>query len=250
MSVGDADPAAVVASLRRNVDGLQALSAQRASIEEGLKEMKQRDNILPKLMAVNTSGIDALFAQVRLVLFFAPCFLATRCCCCCLRLVFHAPLLALPNNASSSSLSCARTITTHVPLPLLVHRDLPEASTKSVTTRTHNAAATSRHDPRPPLHPPHTHTQHAQEIKKYDPLKADVAANVGQQQQLLAAVHRDNGAFRTIFDVDGWGRACEAAAAGVRGSAKVFRELLDHLSEGLRFYIGMQVRSSIVFAVG
>lgn len=45
--------------------------------------------------------------------------------------------------------------------------------------------------------------------------------------------------FRSIFDVPGWHAACVASAAGLRDSAKSFRSLLDHISEGLRFYIGM-----------
>ena len=36
----------------------------------------------------------------------------------------------------------------------------------------------------------------------------------------------------------GWRASCDSSAAGVRESAKVFRELSDHLIEGLRFYIG------------
>ena len=34
-----------------------------------------------------------------------------------------------------------------------------------------------------------------------------------------------------MFDVAGWRSSCDAAAAGVRDTAKTYRELLDHLSE-------------------
>ena len=48
---------------------------------------------------------------------------------------------------------------------------------------------------------------------------------------MLGEVERDGKAFRQVFDVAGWRASCDASAAGVRESGKVFRELLDHLSE-------------------
>lgn len=48
-------------------------------------------------------------------------------------------------------------------------------------------------------------------------------------------------AFRAAFEVAAWRAACEAAAGGVRSSVRCYREVLDHLSEGLRFYMSLQV---------
>ncbi|GLC38437.1 hypothetical protein PLESTB_001578000 [Pleodorina starrii] len=137
---GPEDPAAVVATLRRNLDALQALALERGGMEEALKELKTRDNVLPKLMATPPQNHDALFKE---------------------------------------------------------------------------------------------------ELKKYDTLIADVDKNLAAQDNLLAATAATNTAFRSVFDVNGWRAACEAAAAGVRETVRQYRELLDHGSEGLRFYLGM-----------
>ncbi len=67
------------------------------------------------------------------------------------------------------------------------------------------------------------------------------AAPLPQNDQLLAALSRDNSAFRSIFEIGAWRQACEQAAAGMRGQVKLFREVMDHLSEGLRFYMSLQV---------
>ena len=47
-------------------------------------------------------------------------------------------------------------------------------------------------------------------------------------------------AFREIFDISGWRTSCDAAASGVKRHAALFKELMDHLSEGLRFYLSLQ----------
>ena len=52
-------------------------------------------------------------------------------------------------------------------------------------------------------------------------------------------------AFRTVFEVASWRAACDASAAGMKSSLKLYREVLDHLSEGLRFYSSLQVRAGI-----
>eukprot|EP00198_Chlamydomonas_reinhardtii_P012800 XP_001702137.1 programmed cell death protein 6-interacting protein [Chlamydomonas reinhardtii] len=140
VSTGPEDPVAVVAGLRRNLDALQSLANERGGMEEALKELKNRDNILQKVMATNPTNHDALFRE---------------------------------------------------------------------------------------------------EIKKYDSLVADVDKNLAAQDALLAATGGANASFRTLFDVTGWRSACEAAAAGVRETVRQYRELLDHCSEGLRFYLGM-----------
>ncbi|WIA35320.1 hypothetical protein OEZ86_003775 [Tetradesmus obliquus] len=136
-----ADPAVVVASLRRNMEGLSQLSNDRAGLEDRLKELKARDNILPKLMAAGSANTDALFER---------------------------------------------------------------------------------------------------ELKKYDALKADVAANVGRNAELLAAISRDAQAFKAVFEVPAWRAACEGAAGGIKATLKTYKEVLDHLSEGLRFYMSLQ----------
>lgn len=60
VSVGDEEPAMVVANLRKALAEIDELSAERASIEEALKEERNRDNILPKLMA-SSGRSDKIF---------------------------------------------------------------------------------------------------------------------------------------------------------------------------------------------
>eukprot|EP00879_Flechtneria_rotunda_P013649 GHRR01014259.1.p1 GENE.GHRR01014259.1~~GHRR01014259.1.p1 ORF type:complete len:727 (+),score=319.48 GHRR01014259.1:344-2524(+) len=141
VSTGPADPAVVVASLRRNMEALDQLSSERAGLEEALKELKAKDNILPKLMAAGSSNTDTLFDR---------------------------------------------------------------------------------------------------ELKKYDEIKADVARNVARNTELLSAITRDAQAFKAVFEVPAWRASCEAAAAGIKGALKTYKEVLDHLTEGLRFYMSLQ----------
>uniref|UniRef100_A0A061S6K1 Programmed cell death 6-interacting protein n=1 Tax=Tetraselmis sp. GSL018 TaxID=582737 RepID=A0A061S6K1_9CHLO len=60
MSVDDMEPAAVISNLRGALRQLDELGSQRAGLEESLKAMKEKDNILPKLMA-SSSDHEALF---------------------------------------------------------------------------------------------------------------------------------------------------------------------------------------------
>jgi programmed cell death 6-interacting protein len=62
MSVDDMEPATVVAALRTGLQQLDTIGAHRAGLEESLKEMKTKDDILPKLMA-SSDDHDALFAK-------------------------------------------------------------------------------------------------------------------------------------------------------------------------------------------
>lgn len=57
---GDED--AVAGALKQSLAQLEALGAQRAGLEDALKETKQKDNILPKLMATSGS-VDELFKK-------------------------------------------------------------------------------------------------------------------------------------------------------------------------------------------
>lgn len=61
VSVGE-EPAMVVAALRTALAEIDELSAERASIEEALKEERNRDNILPKLMA-SSGRSDNIFTD-------------------------------------------------------------------------------------------------------------------------------------------------------------------------------------------
>ncbi len=51
VNVGPEDPAVVVATLRRNLDLLQTLASERAAMEETVRDIKMKDNVLPKLLA-------------------------------------------------------------------------------------------------------------------------------------------------------------------------------------------------------
>jgi hypothetical protein len=62
VSVGEVEPAAVVATLRSALDAIGRLSGERAGIEEALKVEKNKDNILPRIMAAGGQH-DRLFAE-------------------------------------------------------------------------------------------------------------------------------------------------------------------------------------------
>ena len=62
VTVGDEEPAMVVANLRKALAEIDELSSERASIEEALKEERNRDNILPKLMA-SSGRSDNIFVE-------------------------------------------------------------------------------------------------------------------------------------------------------------------------------------------
>lgn len=139
VSVGPEDPAVVVATLRRNLDLLQTLASERAAMEETVRDIKMKDNVLPKLLATPPQGHEALFAA---------------------------------------------------------------------------------------------------EMKKYDGIQEDMQRNLEQQNKTLIDVEMGHKSFMLVFDVAGWRASCEAASNTIRENIKTFRELLNHLSEGLRFYIG------------
>ncbi|GAB4820758.1 hypothetical protein N2152v2_007804 [Parachlorella kessleri] len=68
LSVDNMEPATIVATLRQALESLATLSSQRAALEEALKascaEQKNKDNILPKLMAGGAGEPgDALFKE-------------------------------------------------------------------------------------------------------------------------------------------------------------------------------------------
>lgn len=65
VSVGDEEPAMVVANLRKALAEIDELSAERASIEEALKEERNRDNILPKLMASSGRSDNIFIEEIK-----------------------------------------------------------------------------------------------------------------------------------------------------------------------------------------
>jgi len=58
----DANEDAIVGSLKQSLRQLETLSAQRAGLEDMLKDMKRKDDILPKLMA-STGSYEDLFRK-------------------------------------------------------------------------------------------------------------------------------------------------------------------------------------------
>lgn len=62
VNVGSDEPAQIVTKLRQALDAVNRLSAERAALEEALKVEKNKDNILPRIMAVSGS-YDRLFAE-------------------------------------------------------------------------------------------------------------------------------------------------------------------------------------------
>ena len=62
LSTGEVEPAAIVAKLRQALTAVNDLSSERAALEEALKVEKNRDNILPRIMA-SSGNYDALFRE-------------------------------------------------------------------------------------------------------------------------------------------------------------------------------------------
>lgn len=63
MNVGSVEPATVVATLRQALAAVEKLSSERAGLEEALKVERNKDNLLPKLMANASQSPDALFKE-------------------------------------------------------------------------------------------------------------------------------------------------------------------------------------------
>ena len=62
VNTGSEEPAQIVTKLRQALDAVNRLSGERAALEEALKVEKNKDNILPRIMAVSGS-YDKLFAE-------------------------------------------------------------------------------------------------------------------------------------------------------------------------------------------
>lgn len=60
----DANEDAIVGALKQNLRQLETLGAQRAGLEDMLKEMKRKDDILPKLMTYNGSHEDLFRKEI------------------------------------------------------------------------------------------------------------------------------------------------------------------------------------------
>lgn len=65
LSVDNMEPAAAVATLRRALDGLSTLGTQRAALEEALKDRKNKDNILPKLLGGGDAPDEVFKAELK-----------------------------------------------------------------------------------------------------------------------------------------------------------------------------------------
>jgi hypothetical protein len=59
---GDADASTLTQTLRSTLSALDALSHNRAALEEKIKATKDSDNVLPELLQVGPDGADAVFA--------------------------------------------------------------------------------------------------------------------------------------------------------------------------------------------
>ena len=140
---GTDDPAVVVAALRRTVEGLERLSAERAALEERARETKAADN-----------GV-------------------------------LGRLLAAPSPAQQDGIFAA-------------------------------------------------------ELAKYDAVRAEAARNAEASARLASQLAPQAAAFRAALAVPAWRAACEGAAAGQKAALRCYRDVLDHLSEGLRFYMSLQ----------
>eukprot|EP00884_Botryococcus_braunii_P008240 jgi/Botrbrau1/17417/Bobra.0054s0013.1 len=63
VNVGSVEPATVVGTLRQALAAVEKLSSERAGLEEALKVERNKDNLLPKLMANASQSPDALFKE-------------------------------------------------------------------------------------------------------------------------------------------------------------------------------------------
>ncbi|GMH40651.1 hypothetical protein BSKO_08555 [Bryopsis sp. KO-2023] len=61
INMGSAEPAVVIANIRKALDQMNAMSVERAALEDALKDKKQKDNLLPKLMSSGASNHEDLF---------------------------------------------------------------------------------------------------------------------------------------------------------------------------------------------
>ena len=64
-SFDDTDHSSAVASLRAALDGLSTLSSQRAALEEGFKQRRSTDDILPKLLSDNKSEDEIFETEIK-----------------------------------------------------------------------------------------------------------------------------------------------------------------------------------------
>eukprot|EP00798_Chlamydomonas_sp_ICE-L_P008911 gene8911-3803_t len=80
----------------------------------------------------------------------------------------------------------------------------------------------------------------AEEMKKYQPIVERVKRNSKAQKELLVVLRIECKTYKAVFDVEGWKDSCNLAAAGIRETARIFREGNSRpLREaGLRFYVG------------
>ncbi len=62
VSTGEVEPSTIVTRLRQALAAIGELSSERAGLEEALKVEKNRDNILPRIMA-SSGNYDALFRE-------------------------------------------------------------------------------------------------------------------------------------------------------------------------------------------
>ena len=62
VNTGSEEPAQIVTKLRQALDAVNRLSSERAALEEALKVEKNKDNILPRIMAVS-GAYDRLFTE-------------------------------------------------------------------------------------------------------------------------------------------------------------------------------------------
>lgn len=200
----------------RHLEQLSTLSAQRAGLEEQLKELKNKDNILPQLMASASANIDALFAQELKKYDTIKADVAANVTEVCDRAA-GAGLLTLPCAVVWHDSSGITSYTVCLCLPGMHHAGLRSCGMPAALLLRSN------------LRCAHTITH------------GHCLVLLPQNDKLLAALSRDNSVFRSIFEIGAWRQACEQAAAGMRGQVKLFREVMDHLSEGLRFYMSLQV---------
>eukprot|EP00210_Caulerpa_lentillifera_P000893 g864.t1 len=63
ISLGDVEPTMLVANIRDCLTQLNSISDERASLDEALKDMKNKDNLLSKLSATGVGSYDELFSM-------------------------------------------------------------------------------------------------------------------------------------------------------------------------------------------
>lgn len=88
------------------------------------------------------------------------------------------------------------------------------------------------------------------ELGKYDLVSQEVARNIENQERLFRQIKMHNDAFAATFNLEDFKIQKEKAFNQVRAAVAKYREIRENINEGLKFYVTLQVHSSLVLFMG